>query len=361
MIDSSSSSIRIAAVGDLLLTTKPGAPAGRGLEALSEEIRQLFASCDVVLANLECTLPAADTVATEPRVFTCEEQLQGLREAGINLVSLANNHAFDAMDEGFKHLTTLLKEQKLPFFGAGMNRAEAEQPVTMTLNGIRLAFIGQVDVSSGMHRFAKDTDSGVAPLAADNICRQIEALRHKVDHIIVSPHWGEERFRFPSPQQIAQGRSFIDAGASMVLGHHPHVLQGMELYRKAPIAYSLGNFLANPVYWNNGDHLTWSRFERTSCILLAELSRDGVLNFKQVPIFDDGESIHIESTGWGGRCLARVNQMLATGVTPARYRRETFRVRTLRPLLAQLRWAKLRRLRLEHFRKAFKLVAQGLK
>lgn len=361
MTDSSSTTIRIAAVGDLLLTSEPDAASGRGLEALSDEIRQLFASCDVVLANLECTLPATATVATEPRVFTSETQLRSIRRAGINLVSLANNHAFDALDEGFRQLTGQLKRQQLACFGAGMHLTEAERAAVVTVNGIRLAFIGQVDVSSGMHRFAGAMNSGVAPLAAEDLCRRIQSLRQEVDHIIVSPHWGEERFRFPSPQQILQGRSFIEAGASLVLGHHPHVLQGMELYRHAPIIYSLGNFLANPVYWDNGDHLTWSRFERTGCILLAELTRDGIRSVEQIPTFDDGTAIHIERSGWGERCLAGANRMLATGVSPARYRREAFRVRTLRPLLAQLRWEKLRRLRPEHFRKAIKLFAQGLR
>ena len=109
----SGSTIRLAAIGDLLLTTRPEDKApGRGLEALSDDLRKLFASCDIVLANLECTLAGAEKIDTEPRVFSSEAQLLGLAAAGINVVSLANNHAFDGGDEGFKRVVALLEKQK---------------------------------------------------------------------------------------------------------------------------------------------------------------------------------------------------------------------------------------------------------
>jgi poly-gamma-glutamate synthesis protein (capsule biosynthesis protein) len=364
MIDapSSPSSIRIAAVGDLLLTTRPGSDSpGRGLEALSGGIRELFASCDIVLANLECTMQGGSLVATEPRVLTSEAQVQGLKRVGINLVTLANNHAFDAGDEGFKQLTSLLSQSDIAFFGAGMNRADAEQPVVLEIKDIRVALLGSVDASSGMYRFADNLTSGVAPLDSEEICRRIKNLRSEADHVIISPHWGEERFRFPSPEQIEQGHAFIDAGASLVVGHHPHVLQGMEVYQNAPIIYSLGNFLANPVYWDNGDTLTWSRFERTGCILIAEFFKDRLHNVQQIAVIDDGKKICIDESGRGTGYLHSANRLLARGVTPLSYRHEAFRVRTIKPILGQLRWSKLRKIRPGHFRKAFKLLFQGLR
>lgn len=356
------SPLRLAAIGDLLLTSPPGASApGRGFEALSDELRQLFVGCDLVLANLECTLPGEALVATEPRVLASAAQLRGLAAAGINLVTLGNNHAFDAQDEGFERLTALLDATGIAWCGAGLSLAEASRPLLLTLKGLRIAVVAAVDGSSGMYRFAGEASSGVPPLDTDQLCGQIQALRQEVDHVIFAPHWGEERFRFPSPQQIDQARASIDAGATLVLGHHPHVIQGLEFYRQAPIAYSLGNFFANPVYWDNGDVLSWNRFERTGCILLAELDQNGVHNVQQIPVFDDGETIVIDSTSRGQRYLLRANGYLAAGITPAHLRRETFRVRTLLPLLAQLRWEKLRRLNPSHLRKAIRLFVRGLR
>lgn len=354
--------IRLAAVGDLLLTTRPGsALPGRGLEALSEEIRQLFADCDLVLANLECTLPSGDLVASEPRVLADESQLRGLPSAGIQAVTLGNNHAFDAGDAGFHRLTTLLDETGIAWCGAGRDLAEAEQPLLINVKDLRLALLPAVAGSSGMYHFAAATSSGVAPLDTDALCRRIATLRREVDHVILAPHWGEERFRFPSPTQIDQARAFIEAGASLVLGHHPHVVQGLEFYRQAPIAYSLGNFLANEVYWDSGDLLTWNRFERTGFILLAELDATGVHAVQQIPVFDDGTHLAIDTSGQGERYLQRANDYLQAGITPLRYRRETFRVRTLLPILGQLRWEKLRRLRPSHLGKALKLIFNGLR
>jgi poly-gamma-glutamate synthesis protein (capsule biosynthesis protein) len=327
--------IRLAAVGDLLLTALPGSSIpGRGLEALSDEIRDLFASCDIVFANLECTLPGSEMVPTEPRVISTDAQIRSLKNSGINVVTLGNNHAFDGLSEGFLRTRNLLKEMDIRWCGAGRDIAEAFRPVILTIKGLTLAFLGTVDASSGMHRFAADSKSGVAPNETEAVCNVIRTLRREADFLILSPHWGEERFRMPSPKQVSQAHSFVEAGAALVLGHHPHVLQGMEMYEGAAIVYSLGNFFASRVYWTNGEMLTWNRFERTGCILVAELSADGV----------DGEKIRLEKSGWGKRCLERANALLARGVTERRYRYEAVRVKTLLPVLSHLRWANLRRI-----------------
>lgn len=354
--------IRFAAVGDILLTAKPGdAIPGRGLETLSDGVLELFASCDIVFANLECTLAGCKTVPTEPRVVSTEKQIQSLRNTSINVVTLGNNHTFDCLDEGFHRLSGVLSDLEIPWCGAGLNIAEAFRPAIVEARGVVLAFICVVDKSSGPFRFAGESTSGVAPLDTGRVCRIIKDLCHEVDHVIVSPHWGEERFRIPSPEQIKQARAFVDAGASMVLGHHPHVLQGMELYRRAPIAYSLGNFIANDVYWMDGDYLTWNRFERTGCVLVAEFDSNGVHNVQQIPVFDDGETVCIEKSGWGDRCLRKVNRFLAQGVTPKRYRREEFHIHKIKPILSHLRWSELRRTCPKYIRKAMQLLLQKRK
>jgi len=359
MITPKPGKIRFAAVGDLLLTAGPcGVSHGRGLEALSDGVLELFASCDIVFANIECTLAGCKTVPTEPRVVSTEKQIKSLRNTGINVVTLGNNHMFDCLDEGFHRMRDVLSGLGIPWCGAGLNIEEAFQPAIIETHGLLLAFLGIVDKSSGPFRFADKSTSGVTPFDTGMICRIIKNLRCKVDHVIISPHWGEERFRIPSPEQIKQARAFVDAGASMVLGHHPHVIQGMEIYRGSPIAYSLGNFIANDVYWTNGDCLTWSRFERTGCIFVAELDSNGIHNVQQIPIFDDGKTVCIKKSGWGYRCLRKVNRFLDQGVTPKQYKREKFRIHTIKPILSHLRWSELRRIRLKHIRKAIQLLLQ---
>ncbi len=349
--------IRFGAVGDLLLSTRPNSDTpGRGVEALADDVCELFASCDIVLANLECTLPGRQKVPIEPRVVSTETQVRSLQNSGVGIVSLANNHIFDCMEQGFKNTRDTLKTIGIPCFGAGCNLTEALRPAIIDAKDFRLGFLGAVDKTTGLSYFANETSFGAAPLCEKNVCQMIQNLRRDVDHVIVTLHWGKERFRIPSPQQIMQARKCVDAGASMVLGHHPHVLQGMEIYRNAPILYSLGNFIANDVYYSNGDSFTWSRFERTSCVFIAELSANGVNNFTQTPVLDNGEKVFVDTSRWGVKCLNKVNQRLINGVTPKRYRREKFYIEFVKPILNHLKWSELHRLRPRHFHKALQLI-----
>lgn len=354
---STSELLRFAALGDLLFTAKPGSEPqyGRGLEAVSNDILKLFESCDAVLANLEATLKGPDTIPTEPRLVSTERQIRSLSEANVNIVTLGNNHAFDCMAEGFYRTRDLLNTLGIGWCGAGSNIDEALTPVIVDKRGVKLAFLCVVDPSVGPCRFSTETRGGVAILETRKVCDIIKVLRRDVHHVIVSPHWGKERYRIPSPEQIVQARAFVDAGASMVLGHHPHVLQGMEFYKGAPIVYSLGNFLTNFVYWSDGQHFYWNRLERTGCIFTAELDTDGVRKVSRIPIFDDGQTIRIERSGWGTRCLNKADRLLARGVTPRRYKLEAFRIEKLRPILYHLRWSDWRDIRPEHFRKALNI------
>ena len=338
--------VRLAAVGDLLLPTEPAGgrtpgDAGSRLDG----VRSLLGDCDVVLGNLECTLPAGGrTVPTEPRVIATPEMVRGTLAAGFRVVTLANNHAFDCLEAGFRETCALLDGLGIARFGAGMNLEEATAPAILDIKGVRLAFIGAVDERSGPVPLAGAGRFGVAPLDAGRMADQIRRLQREVDHVIVSLHWGEERFMIPSPAQVEQAHALAEAGASLVLGHHPHVVQGMEVWQGVPILYSLGNFLANEVPFASGDRVTWNRTERTGCILTAELTREGSAAVTQTPTYDDGRRVEIDRSGFGDRRLDRVNRALARGVTLGRYRREHFRVKTLRPALAHLRWSNLKRL-----------------
>ena len=158
MLTKRKKSYRLAAVGDLLLSSKPNhSVPGRGLETLSDEIQQLFSSCDLVFANLECTLPHHETVPTEPRVLSTEEQIRSLQHSGIGLVTLGNNHTFDSLDSGYNCLRNGLSDLQIPYFGAGKNIEQALQPAIIEVGEISLAFLGVVDKSTGPFRFAGQT------------------------------------------------------------------------------------------------------------------------------------------------------------------------------------------------------------
>ncbi|MGB2755457.1 MAG: CapA family protein [Phycisphaerae bacterium] len=338
--------VRLAAVGDLLLAAGPaGTDPPRENAAIFAEVRPLFQEADLIVGNLECTLPASGaTVPTEPRVVATEDLVRGVATAGITTVSLANNHMFDCLAEGFHRLRWLLDELGITYFGAGDNLREAAEPAIVQVRGVRVGFLGAADPRTGPSGFAGPSVPGAAPLETANLVERIRRLRAEVDHVVVSLHWGEERLSIPSPSQIVQAHALAEAGASLVLGHHPHVLQGLEVYRGVPIIYSLGNFVACDISYSNGDRLTWNRTERTGCVLRVDLGPDGAQGVGQIATYDDGVRVGPDTSGFGDRRIARVNRALARGVTLRRYRWEYFRVKTLRPALAHLRWSNLKRL-----------------
>jgi len=313
-----------------------------------------------LFGNREHTLPGdGRCVPTEPRVVGSPELIRSVAAAGFHVVTLANNHAFDCLDGGFLNVRNLLDELGLRHFGAGMNLEEAASPAIMEVNGVRLAFLAAVDERSGPYRFASPDRWGVAPFNVDRLTQQIRELRKEVHHVIVSVHWGEERFLIPAPSQIEQAHALIDAGASMILGHHPHVLQGLEFYRGKPIVYSLGNFVADNVCFSDGDVMRWNRTERTGCILLAELNDETVADVRQIATFDSGRLVEIDHSDFGSRRIKTTQRAIARGVTPARYRREHLWVKTIKPILVHLRWSELKKVRLRHLRKAIQLVVQA--
>jgi poly-gamma-glutamate capsule biosynthesis protein CapA/YwtB (metallophosphatase superfamily) len=353
--------VRLAAVGDLLLAPDPaGTPYPRDPALIAPEVRAVLRGCDVVFGNLECTLPGdGRSVAAEPRVIATPELVRAVRAAGFNIVTLANNHTFDCFQPGYENLRGLLKELALPHFGAGMNLDEATAAAIFEAHGLRLAFLGAVDHRSGPYQFAAANQWGVAPLHLDRLTRQIRELRPHVDHVLVSLHWGEERFLIPSPAQVDQAHALVDAGASMVLGHHPHVLQGLEIRRGAPIAYSLGNFIADEVYFTDGDAVRWNRTGRTGCILLAELGPGpAVANVRQVPTYDPGRKVELDHGSFGPRRIAKASRAIARGVTPRRYRREHLWVKTIKPIVQFLRWSNASsELRIPHIPRSCAVIA----
>ena len=338
--------VRLAAVGDLLLATDPGRPAARDPHTIFDCLRPVLGKADVAFANLECALPGdGGTVLTEPRVVATPDLIRMVGAAGFNVVSLANNHMFDCLAEGFYNLRRLLDGLGITHVGAGDNLAEVSAPAILEVRGVRLAFLGAADERSGVSRFAGPQEGGVARLDVAAMADQIRRLRREVDHVILSLHWGEERLLIPSPAQVEQAHALAEAGASLVLGHHPHVIQGLENHGGSPIIYSLGNCVACDVPYADGDRIAWNRTERTGCLLEAQVGKAEVLDIRQVATYDDGRRVKVDGSGFGQRRIAKANRALARGVTLARYRREYFWVKTGWPVLKHLRWSSLKRLR----------------
>lgn len=172
------------------------------------------------------------------------ERVSIFKEMGIDLVTLANNHALDFGTDALVDTLDTLDQAGILHVGAGRNLDEAKEPVIAELKGMKIGFIGASRVIPETSWNATSTKPGMLVTYDPALTvQEIEKLDEVCDYVVVYVHWGIERAEHPEEYQRTMGRQYIDAGADLVVGSHPHVLQGIEYYEGKPIVYSLGNFV----------------------------------------------------------------------------------------------------------------------
>lgn len=239
--------ITIILAGDIILN--------RGVEDMINEhgdgdfkfpflkIADYLNEADIVFGNLESVISDKGSKVGSTYSFRADpETIKGLTFAGFDVVSVANNHIFDygraAMEDSFSRL----KEAGIAFVGGGFNEKEAYAPVIKEINGIKIAFLAYTNLGSP-NWAAKEENPGIAWLEKDRMERDIETAKNQTDLVIVSFHYGNEYQPAANSFQISISQAAIDAGADLVIGHHPHVVQPVRKYNQGYIAYSLGNFI----------------------------------------------------------------------------------------------------------------------
>jgi hypothetical protein len=203
-------------------------------------VAPLMRSARVVLANLEG--PLARKARREARRFSyrvAPESASALADAGIGVVTLANNHLVDCGRAGVIETLESLKECGVVAVGAGRNQETAHEPAIFRVPGGTLGILGYY----WNRRCAATTQKpGSAMDDSESLERDIPALRRRVDLLVVTSHWGVPYERLPAEAERQRARRAIDLGADAVVAHHPHVVQPLEIYRGRPIFYSVGNF-----------------------------------------------------------------------------------------------------------------------
>jgi poly-gamma-glutamate synthesis protein (capsule biosynthesis protein) len=199
---------------------------------------------DLTMGNLEAPLSRRGKEFTDKRFRfrVSPAAATSLKAAGFSLVTLANNHTMDFGAVALLDTLTALAQQDIGAVGAGPDLASARRPFNTTVKGTRLAFLAY-SLTQPTEFFATPKGPGTAPAIPRFFDADIRAARTQADHVIVSFHWGQEGSQLPTAIQRSYARRAIDAGAEVVIGHHPHVLQGMESYGSGVILYSLGNFV----------------------------------------------------------------------------------------------------------------------
>lgn len=239
--------VEIAFVGDVMVAETPGMLIARGDDPL-QPFAAWLRDADIRVGNLECVVATGGTAEpNKPFTFRADPRTLPVLARHFDAFSIANNHSGDFGKPALAEMLGLMQRAKLPYFGGGANLEEAHRPWIVERNGLRIALLGYVDFKPRAFE-ATASRPGVAWSGEDEqVIEDIIAARERYGADIVIPflHWGWEDEGTPSPRQRMFARAMLDAGADMVVGAHPHVTQGAEIYKGKPIVYSLGNFLFN--------------------------------------------------------------------------------------------------------------------
>lgn len=205
-------------------------------------VADLFSSADIAFANLESPFSDRGRVVDKGMVFKAEpEMIQALERARITIVSTANNHARDCGSYGVDYTLDWLQRHGIAAVGTGVTAEAARRGWVLERNGIRFGFLAYTyDQSNGNH---PDVDARIAMMDRANLSEDVAGMLERADVVTVSMHAGIEYQREPNAQQRNFAHAAIDAGAAVVIGHHPHVTQPVESYGDGVIFYSLGNLV----------------------------------------------------------------------------------------------------------------------
>ena len=236
--------------GDIILAERPRVAYDKGgIDAIVDKgIRLLFENSDLNIANLECCITdeAVNRAEKEWTFALPTKYVNAIKEAGIKLLTLANNHILDFGTDALLNTIKVLDDNNIFHIGAGENIREASKIYIKEIEGKRYAFISASAVIPHENWKANEDRAGVANgYDTMTICNRIINLKTKlsIDKVIVYMHWGRELEIYSGEMQQTIGRRLVDAGADLVVGTHAHVVQEIEYYNNVPIVYSLGNFV----------------------------------------------------------------------------------------------------------------------
>ena len=250
----------------------------------------LIRQADIAVCNLEAPYGTKGQPFKKKFTFLVPPKFAaGIKDAGFDVVAMANNHMMDYGPGPLKFTLALLDSLGLAHSGAGMNLAEARKPAIVEHNGVKTALLSYSRVFP-VQFWATPKKAGTAPAYENLIKEDIQRSKGLADIVVVSFHWGAELMDTPKQYQKDLAHLCIDQGADLVLGHHPHILQGLELYKGKLIAYSLGNFAFG----------SRSRKCTESVILKTDFDSTGLKRIELIPLCVDNNKVFFKPTPLSG-------------------------------------------------------------
>jgi hypothetical protein len=277
--------ITLGAVGDISLAGQTGEEAlAQGADWPFDKMRPVLARAEVLFGNMESVAipPEFPREEIDPNGLISplpgEEIAGALKRAGFDVMNMAANHVLDAGSMGLDYTRACLESAGIIVGGTGYSQAEARQVKIIERNGLRLGFLCYGEDSNWT---LGHTNPGFAFYELDTVVEDVRKHRASVGALIVSIHGDLEFMPTPSVPRLRNSRAIAEAGATLILQHHPHVPQGAEMVNGCLVCYSLGNFVfdahTDAYMSDNGPHTAHS------FVLVAEIGEDGVRSFERVP------------------------------------------------------------------------------
>jgi len=290
-------SLCLVAVGDIMLSRyvaqkikehdDPGYPFA--------EIEWFLQSGDITFGNLEGPVTPGREIKIPEMVLRANPSVApALKEAGFNILSLANNHIPDFGVQGILDTIKYLDRAEINYAGAGRNEEEAFAPQYMEVKGVRLAFLAFNDPSVVPDSYSAGDGPGTAVLEPEKIRAAVREATANADFIVVSLHAGTEYVYEPDDTQVHFAHLAIDAGADLVFGSHPHVVQKVEQYQGKYIFYSLGNFIFDQL---------WSQDTRGGVAAKICINENSVEKIEFLPVYINDDARPVALRGQEGKML----------------------------------------------------------
>jgi poly-gamma-glutamate capsule biosynthesis protein CapA/YwtB (metallophosphatase superfamily) len=286
-----------------------GIDARGNADYIFDEVREVISGADLAIGTLNATM--SDYPPHTGCIFTYvlvggSSNADALERAGFDAMSVATNHIKncgigDCGDRAFLDTLNNLRRVGIEPIGAGMNLAEAMQPVVKVVNGVRFGFVslGQIEPMT----FAGDDTPGIAVLNDDNLRQAIQAARQVSDVVIAMPHWGPEDSPVPNESQLHFAQVAVEAGADLVMGNHTHVVQALQEINSVQVFYGLGNFVFDQ---------TWDLAHQQGVILKVTFQGTEFAGYELIPTHVDGDgTVHIAGPEEAAQVLERIQSASA--------------------------------------------------
>lgn len=308
--------IVISFTGDLNFDDRTGTMQNlknNGLNAaFSPDVLELMRAADILMINNECTFSTrGEPLAGKAYTFRSDpENISILKEIGVSIAGIANNHVCDYGLDALTDTITTLKSAGMPYVGAGNNLDEAKKPWYFIANGKKIAFVAatQIERTYNYTKEATDTTAGVLKtLDPGKFTEVIREAKSRSDYVIAFVHWGTEGTNYYEPDQTALAEAFAEAGADAIIGGHTHCLQGMTYIEDVPVIYSLGNF------WFGSTPTDGVRKKDTAIVQLR-LASDGSVRFRFIPCVQQNRQTYLVTDAAEKARIIAFEQQLSKGV-----------------------------------------------